>query len=131
MSSKVTRVNPAGLAVPRFPYTQTTASEAAGLLFISGQGPIDENGAPVGATMEAQSRQVFKNLEAALIAHGCGFEDLLKLGIFLTDISKFAEFSRVREEYLKGVFPASTLVAGIRLVDPNWLVEVEAVAALR
>ena len=130
MSDRIQRLNPEGLAVPSFPYAQTTVAVRAGLLFISGQGPIDENGNVVGETMAEQTDQVFRNLEAALKAHGCGFEDVLKLGMFLTDITAFDEFTEVRKRYLKGVFPAATLVAGIRLVSEEWKVEAEAVAAL-
>ncbi len=130
MTGRATRLNPSGLMVPRNPYSQTTVVRGADLLFISGQGPIDENGNLAGSTVAEQTRQVFENLETALRAHECGWDDLAKLGIFLTDIADFPEFSAVREEILAGVYPASTLVAGIALVMPDWKVEVEAVAAL-
>ena len=80
--------------------------------------------------MAEQTRQVFENLETALRAHNCGWEDVVKLRIFLTDISDFAEFTKVRKEFLSEVYPASTLVANIALVMPEWKVEVEAVAAV-
>ena len=87
--------------VPRNRYSQTTVVRGADLLFISGQGPIDENGNLAGSTVAEQTRQVFENLETALRAHGCGWDDLAKLGIFLTDIADFPEFSAVREEFLR------------------------------
>jgi enamine deaminase RidA (YjgF/YER057c/UK114 family) len=116
--------------VPRNPYSQTMVVRGADLLFISGQGPIDENGNLAGSTVAEQTRQVFENLETALGAHECGWEDVVKLGVFLTDIADFPEFAAVREEFLAGIYPAATLVADIALVMPDWKVEVEAVAAL-
>ena len=99
-------------------------------MFISGQGPVDENGDLAGPAIAEQTRQVFENLETALRAHGCGWEDVVKLGLFLTDIADFPEFTTVREDFLAGIHPPSTLVADIALVMPDWKVEVEAVAAL-
>ncbi len=116
--------------MPRNSYSQTTVAESGRLLFISGQGPVDENGDLVGTNIADQTRQVFRNLERALGAYGSGWEDVLKLGIFLTDIADFQGFTAVREEFLKSVLPASTLVADIALVVPKWKIEVEAVAAL-
>ncbi len=91
---------------------------------------MDEHGDLAGPTMAEQTRQVFENLETALRAHKCGWEDVMKLGVFLTDIGDFPEFTDVRKEFLSGVYPASTLVADIALVMPDWKVEVEAVAAI-
>ena len=116
--------------VPRNPYSQTIVTRGGDMLFISGQGPVDDNGDLVGMNIAGQTRQVFKNLETALKAHGCGWEDVVKLGIFLTDIADFPDFTAVREEFLAGVRPTSTLIADIALVAPDWKVEVEAVAAL-
>lgn len=130
MTERLRRSNPPGLPAPVNPYVHTMVAVRAGLLFISGQGPVDANDQVAGTTIAEQTHQVFRNLEKALAAHGCGFQDVLKFGIFLTDINDFQEFSLVRREYLKGVFPASTLVGNVRLVTPQWKVEVEAVAAL-
>ncbi len=105
-------------------------ARGADLLFISGQGPVDKDGGLAGSTMAEQTRQVFENLETALRTHECGWQDVVKLSIFLTDIGDFAEFTEVRREFLSGVYPASTLVADIALVAPEWKVEVEAVAAI-
>ena len=130
MSDRVTRSNPGDLAVPVGPYSQTVAVRCADLLFISGQGPVDEHGNLAGPTIAEQTRQVFENLETALRAHNCDWKDVVKLVVFLTNIGDFAEFTEVRKEFLSGVYPASTLVADIALVMPDWKVEVEAVAAI-
>lgn len=91
---------------------------------------MDERGNLAGPTIAEQTRQVFENLETALRAHNCDWKDVVKLGVFLTDIGDFTEFTEVRKEFLSGVYPASTLVADIALVIPEWKVEVEAVAAI-
>ena len=81
----------------------------------------------------AQTVQVMENLKTALASVGGGFEHVVKLTSYLTDIeANGAEFREVRSSYFpnKNALPASTLVQISRLANPAFLVEVEAIAIL-
>jgi 2-iminobutanoate/2-iminopropanoate deaminase len=104
---------------------------AGELLFVSGCIALDAEGALVGeGDVVAQARQAFGNLGAILEAGGCGFGDVVKVTLFLTDVDDRARINPVRQELFGAARPASTLVEVSRLAVPGALVEVEAVAAI-
>jgi 2-iminobutanoate/2-iminopropanoate deaminase len=118
-----------GLAEPISHYTD--AVRAGDLLFVSGVVPVDAVGALVGADdVVEQARQVFRNMGAVLAAAGAGFEDVVKVTVFLTEIDDRPLVNRVRSEVFGRARPASTLVEVSRLAVPGARVEVEAVALL-
>jgi reactive intermediate/imine deaminase len=118
-----------GLAEPLSHYTD--AVRAGSLLFVSGLVAVDSEGNLVGGgDVVAQTRQVFENMRAILAAAGCGFEDVVKVTIFLTDIDDRPAINPVRQEVFGGVRPASTLVEVTRLAVPGARVEIEAVAVV-
>ena len=98
---------------------------------IAGQTSVDGDGNIVGkGEIEVQARQVFENLRTCLRAAGADFDQVVKLNIYSTDLDAHREvISRLRREYFREPV-ASTTVQVSRLVDPDWLVEVEAVALL-
>lgn len=122
--------NPQGVYAPPGNYSQAArVSSDSDLLFISGQGPQNLSGETVGvADMTAQAEQVFHNLQAILKAHNATFANAIKATIYLTDISRLAEFNAVRARYYGEARPASALVEVSALVDPEWMIEVELVA---
>jgi len=98
----------------------------AGLLFISGQIPVDIDGeTPVG--FDAQCRQVWRNVLHGLSAAGLGIEHLVKVTTFLSSRDHAAINGQVRREVLGTHRPALTVVIA-EIFDPDWLLEVEAVA---
>ena len=101
-------------------------------VYVSGQVGADSNGKVAGASMQAQTRQVFDNLKTALAAAGADLSRVVKFTIFIVDLSpdKLADFRAVRDEYMDGHEPASTLVDTGALVSPDYLVEVEAIAVV-
>ena len=117
-----------GLAEPISHYTD--AVRAGGLLFLSGLVPVDERGQVVGADVAEQARQVFRNMELVLKAAGCGFDDVVKVTVFLLDVGDRAAINPVRQEVFGETRPASTLVEVSALAVPGALLEIEAVAAL-
>jgi reactive intermediate/imine deaminase len=120
-------LRPEGLP-PTNGYSHTVAFN--GLIAISGQVPLDADGRLVGPDdPEAQVRQVFDNLRTALAAAGAGLEDVVKLTIFLTDLEDLEVFRRVRDDYLVGSPPASSLIQVRGLVNPAFRIEIEALAA--
>ena len=125
-------MNPAGVGSPRAPFTQTTVIPSAGLLFISGLAPIDEDRNTIGETIIDQTRAVYAKLRTALADRGATFSDLAKITIYLRDPKDIDDFNRVPGEFYEvDEYPAATLLAGVRLVDPSWRVEIEEIAALR
>ena len=123
-------VRPGGMP-PANGYSHAVAFEGR-LLVISGQVPLDAGGRLVGqGDPEAQVRQVFRNLEAALAAAGADMDHVVKLTVFLTDMADLGVFRSVRDEYIRADKPpASSLVRVSGLVSPEFRIEVEALAAI-
>lgn len=118
-------------------YSHVSHATELGLYFVAGQLAFDLNGDMVGKTDFAmQMRQVFVNLEGALKAAGCGFADVLKFTTYLTSDEHIAEFYRTRQTLFAQFFPdkaypPNTLLVIRRLVLPECLIEIEAIAAKR
>lgn len=109
----------------------TDAVQAGNLLFVSGIVPVDEQRVLVGGDdVVAQARQVFANMEQVLAAAGCGFADVVKVTVFLTDVADRPLVNPVRQEVFGEARPASTLVEVSALVIPGAKIEVEAVALI-
>jgi reactive intermediate/imine deaminase len=109
----------------------TDAVRAGELLFVSGIVAVDGKGALVGGDdVVAQTRQVFENMRTVLEAAGCGFEDVVKVTIFLTDIDDRPSINPLRQEVFGSTRPASTLVEVPRLAVEGAKVEIECVAVL-
>jgi len=107
----------------------TDAVRAGNLLYVSGIVAVDSEGRLVGgADVVAQSRQVFENMRAVLAAAGCGFEDVVKVTIFLTDVDDRPRINPVRQEVFGATRPASTLVEVPHLAVDGAKVEIECVA---
>ena len=97
----------------------------------SGQLPLDRDGNLAGAEPEAQMRQVFQNLSVALAAAGTDLAHVVKLTVYLTDLSDLPAFRQVRDEYITTDRPpASSLVQVAGLVHPQARVEIEAMAVM-
>ncbi len=123
-------VQPDGLP-PANGYSHAVAFSGR-MVVVSGQVPLDAQGRLVGPDdPEAQVRQVFDNLMAALAAAGAGMEHVVKLTVYLTDLADLAVFRSVRDEYISVEKPpASSLVRVAGLVSPAFRVEIDALAAV-
>lgn len=114
---------PASLA----PYS--TAAEAGGLVFLSGQvGLIPATGERAPNDVTAQAEQVMANIGAVLGDLGLGFDDIVKTTVFLADIGDFAAVNEVYLSHFDGSFPARSAVQAGALPG-GFLVEIEVVAA--
>jgi enamine deaminase RidA (YjgF/YER057c/UK114 family) len=124
--------NPPELA-PAPGYTQVVEATGGRTIYVSGQVALDRSGEIVGeGDLEAQARQVFENLKVALGTARASFGDVVKLGYYLTDISRIGVVRGVRDEYVDTDNPpASTAVEVSRLFREGLLIEVEAVAVAR
>ena len=118
-----------GLNPPVSHYTD--AVRFGDLLFVSGIAPLDEDMNLIGGDdVTAQAEQVFVNLEKVLQAVSAGFEDVLKVTVYLTDVDDRTRINPVRERYFGNARPASTLVEVSGLVMPEMKVEIEAIVGL-
>ena len=101
-------------------------------MFLAGQVALDPSGAVVGkGDFRAQTEQVFENLKAVVEAAGGSFGDIIKLNIYVVEVSHLAEYREVRDRYIDPQHPpASTLVQVAALFRPDFLIEIEAVAIL-
>jgi 2-iminobutanoate/2-iminopropanoate deaminase len=118
-----------GLNEPISHYTD--AVRFGNMLFVSGMGPLAEDGSLVGGEDVAeQARQVLHNLGAVLKSAGASPADVLKVTVYLTDIGDRTLINPVRREFFGDARPASTLVEVSALAIPGMKVEIEAVVGL-
>ncbi|MEU4657301.1 RidA family protein [Streptomyces sp. NPDC023723] len=129
--SEPTRIPaPAGV-FPAAQYSHVVTATGR-LVAVSGQLPLDEAGRIVGAgDPGAQARQVFENLRRCLAAAGAGFDDVLKLTYFVTDMAHLPAIREARAAHLPDTrLPASSAVQVAALVRPEFLMEIEALAVV-
>ncbi len=113
---------------PMGPAPLSAAILSEPMLFISGQVAIDPNsGEIVGRDIATQTRQVLANIDALLKQAGMTLDCLVRVTIFLTDLSQFSGMNEVYGEVLSAPYPARSTV-GITLNHPDLLVEMEATA---
>jgi len=136
MSETAKYNNPPGLATPLGAYSHVARAKASELVFIAGQLAVNEAGELVGkGDFGAQMRQVFDNLGRALLSEGLGFANVTKFTTFLVHSQDIEGFMTVRKEifakiYAGGQYPPNTLLMIDRLVGEQFLIEVEAIAAV-
>ncbi|HEV7372594.1 RidA family protein [Arenibaculum sp.] len=124
--------NPSAIAPPfnnRYSHAVETVEEARHL-FISGQIGVKPDGS-IDADVEGQSEQIMENLREILASAGMGFADLVKINAYLLNAEDIPKFAAIRARHLDGGRPAMTTVVVTALAAPQWLIEVEAVAAKR
>lgn len=108
------------------PYAQ--AVRTGGLVFTSGQIPVDPRTGAVAPDLEGQAVQALENVKNLLAAAGCGMDDVVKTTVFLTDMNDFAALNAVYARYFREPFPARSCVA-VTALPKGVRLEVEAVAA--
>jgi 2-iminobutanoate/2-iminopropanoate deaminase len=127
-----TQISSPALRPPPGVFSQATAIEAAGrLVFISGMTARRADGSIAGVgDVREQTRQVCENLKAAVAAAGGTLDDICRVDVYVTDVNDFAKIHEIRAEYFTSPLPASTMVEVSRLVDPDYLVEISAIAVV-
>jgi reactive intermediate/imine deaminase len=116
---------------PYAPFRLSQGYRAGDLLFISGQAAIDEKGEIVApGDFDAQAAQAFANLERALKAGGSSLGNVIKVTIYLTDMSNFAKIVDLRGRYFSPPYPADTIVEVSSLYSKDAMIEIEAVAVV-
>ena len=110
------------------PYSQAT--RAGNTVFFSGQIPLDPTtGNVVDGGIEAQARRAFDNLQAVAEAAGGSMADIVRVGLYLTDLSQFAAVNAVMAEYFEAPYPARSTIE-VSALPKGVLFEVDAVMVL-
>ena len=110
------------------PYSQ--GIRAGGLLFVSGQIPLDPaTGTMVGGDVAAQTRRVFENLGKILEAAGASFDHVVRTTVYLADMGDFAEMNEVYGTYFSSPAPARSTIQAAAL-PKNARVEIDVIASL-
>lgn len=122
--------------VPAGPGYAHAVTASGRLAFVSGQVALGKDGQVVGpGDLAAQTAQCMRNLESVLTELGAGWADVIRFTWYLTDVSEVQVMRDVRDSFIREPLgdlpnPASSLIEVAGLVRPEFLVEVEAVAAL-
>ena len=129
----IIRINPPELGSPPG-YSQVVEVSRGRIIFIAGQTALDMVGNIVGKDdFAAQADQVFRNLGVALGASGCTAANLVKLTVFLTDMTHLGPYREARNRFFASVTPpaapAVTLVQVSKLYGADFMIEIEAIAA--
>ncbi len=129
----IERLNPATLSTPTG-YSHVAIVTSGRQVHVSGQVALDATGQLVGkGDLAAQAEQVYANLAAALTAAGSSLGDIVKTVIYVVGLTaeRAAAVRSVRTKHLgAGPYPASTMVGVTALVHPDWLIEIDVIAAL-
>lgn len=107
------------------PYSQ--AIEVNGMVFTSGQIPVNPATGEIAATVEEQAEQALKNVAAVLAAAGTGMENVIKTTVFIKEMNDFAKINEIYAKFFTGAYPARSCVEVARL-PKDVLIEVEAIA---
>ncbi|MBI3000263.1 MAG: RidA family protein [Deltaproteobacteria bacterium] len=113
-------------------YSQAWAVSGGKLIFVAGQVSVDMEGKPVGVgDIALQTRTALENVKRVLEGTGARMHDIIKTNIYVTSMAEYrAKTQEIRREYFPQDFPASTLVEVKSLARPEFMVEIEAVAAV-
>jgi enamine deaminase RidA (YjgF/YER057c/UK114 family) len=113
-------------------YSQAVKIEGAQtLLYIAGQVDYDDKGGCAHpGDFKAQAKAVLTMLKAQVEAGGGTMASIVKVNTYVTDMRYRADYGPIRGEFFGGKAPASTMVAVTALADPDFLIEIEAVAVL-
>lgn len=110
------------------PYSQ--AVRAGNTIYLSGQTPIDPaTGQLVEGDIQAQARRAFDNLKAVCEAAGGSFDDIVRVGLYLTDLGQFAAVNAVMADYFEEPYPARSTI-GVAALPKDSAFEVDAVMVL-
>lgn len=107
------------------PYSQAIISN--GLMFCSGQIPINPETGAIVEGLEAQAHQVFKNIKNLLLAGGTSMDNVIKTSVFIKDMNDFGKINEIYAEYFTEPFPARSCVEVARL-PKDVLLECEVIA---
>lgn len=111
------------------PFNIALGYRVGNLVFISGQAAIDDQGGVVGiGNFDAQAEQAFANVKKVLEAAGSSMKKIVKVNIYLTDMSNFPKIVALRAKHFTKPYPADTIVEVRSLALKELMIEIEAMA---
>ena len=117
---------------PLAAYRISPGFKAHGMLYLSGHAAISESGELVGiGDFNAQAEATFESLGRTLRAGGSDLSQVIKVTIYLTDMSHFDKIVALREKWFTEPYPADTIVEVNSLALPELMIEIEAIAAAK
>lgn len=122
----------AKVAPPSGIMSQGVAVQAGKMVFVSGQVARDLDGSIAGVgDITTQTRKVLQNMQSVLAESGATMDDVVKVTVFVTNLEQhFDAIHKVRSEFFKSDYPASTMVEVKSLVHEDMLIEIEAIAVM-
>jgi reactive intermediate/imine deaminase len=114
---------------PIGPYSQAIRVSGGVTVFLSGQIGLDPSTMQMAAGVEEQTQQVFSNLKAVAAASGGSLSDIVKLNVYLTDLSNFEIVNGIMAKHFDAPYPARAAI-GVAALPRGALVEVDAVLVL-
>ena len=126
-------VTPKSFGAPLGMYSHGMVAPGGEIVVVAGQVGMGQGGQVAGGDVVAQTKQALDNVRAVVEAAGCGMRDIVRLQTFLTHAEDIDGFMKARAEvfpryFPDGVYPPNTLLIVSRLVKPELLVEIEAMA---
>lgn len=126
-------VTPKSFGAPLGMYSHGMVAPGGEIVVVAGQVGMGQRGQVAGGDVVAQTKQALDNVRAVVEAAGCGMRDVVRLQTFLTHAEDIPGFMKARAEvfpryFPDGVYPPNTLLIVSRLVKPELLVEIEAMA---
>ena len=112
------------------PYSQAAAVRGGRTVYLSGQIGLEPGtGELVSENFEAQVRQAFANMKAVVEASGASLEDIVKLTLFLTDLSKFGSVNAIMADFIPQPYPARSTI-GVASLPKDAQFEVESIVVI-
>lgn len=107
------------------------AVKVGNIVEVSGTVASDDEGKVVGPNDPyLQTQFIYRKIEKALERAGASMKDVVRVRLFVTDISRWQEYGRANGEFFKDIKPCNTMVQVSALIDPDYLVEIEATAII-
>jgi 2-iminobutanoate/2-iminopropanoate deaminase len=126
-------VTSASIRKPIGVFSQATVVEAKGrLVFVSGMTARRPDGSIAGiGNIEEQTRQVCENIKAAVEGAGGTMNDVCRVDVYVRNMEHFDAIHKVRRQYFTPPLPASTMVEVTKMVSPDYLIEINAIAVIQ
>ena len=120
------------LRTPNGHFSQATTIEAKGkLVFVSGMTARRADGTIAGiGDITEQTRQVCENVKSAVEKAGGTLDDVCRVDVYVRNIEDFEKIHAVRRQYFKSPLPASTMVEVSKMVFPEYLIDISAIAGI-
>ncbi|MGE4240497.1 RidA family protein [Ramlibacter sp.] len=131
-SARTKRIVPVqGLAKPKGVWSTVTVASPGQLVFVSGLLSKDAEGNILGVgDVGKQTEVILENMKTALESAGATLADIVRVDVYITDMSNFEAIHAVRRRYFPQDPPASTMVQVTSLTDPRCLIEINAIASI-